>query len=660
MAITDANIKLMASQKLTDEDDGGGQMTATEVVDGNINNLFPDISRLDRTTGRVSLRKAFVLVDTEDQQTYYGAHMVLTNPAQDPLVNVCLFNTEDPFDERDGARDFLESYLVQGVKFFGWLWGNQMKGSRALTIFMPSTEDPPGVGDVIYIAENEGSASEFHQYVRITSVSSELKTFTIDASSFTRLIVTAEISEPLRETFHGGQISRNDNVVFSAMLYSTMVADAAKYYGVSRLADPVESGNIAISVESIFAQVVPSAQGESPVVDQSPGETGPVASSGAQISVPFTSFPFKDNAQLFFGTGIAHGTLTITAGSNTYTDDGGGILTQGTTEVGEVNYGAGVVTFTNLPTAYTSSGAMVATIGCPVARIRNSIMTQVDLNNRGYNWVKILNPPPVRGTLVVDYMAMGEWYRLRDNGAGVLIPDVDGTGTGTINYVTGSCILTCAALPDIGSGIMYSWGNPLEVKNISGQVPINIAEISHTLADKPVQPGSLYISWESGGVTVTAHDNGSGVISGAAAGTIDYATGEVVFKPSLLPAAGSEFVFDYARYAKVSGSVVAVTASGHAILTLPSVPVRPGSLNFDLAVNLAQVTHVYSFRDSGGGVSADGFKTQLAAVHHQYEGFTSFGGCSGTVDYITGVVDIDLTTITGLETYKIPKTEYAY
>jgi hypothetical protein len=208
---------------------------------------------------------------------------------------------------------------------------------------------------------------------------------------------------------------------------------------------------------------------------------------------------------------------------------------------------------------------------------------------------------------------------------------------------------------------MYAWGNPLEVKNISGTVDIDIAEVQHTMAEKPVQPGSLTISWESGGSTVTATDNGSGVITGSATGTIDYASGEIVFKPTLLPSSGTEFTYDYSKYAKVSGSVNVGNSSGHAIFTLPSVPVKPGSVRFDLAITVAGLVHTYSFRDNGaGGVSGSGFKTKLAAVHSEYEGRSTFGGCSGTIDYITGVVNIDLTAITGSETYKVPTTSYVH
>ncbi len=60
MAINKENIKLFASQRLTDEDDGGGRATGNVVADGQVNNLFRDISRIDRTVGDVSMRKVFL------------------------------------------------------------------------------------------------------------------------------------------------------------------------------------------------------------------------------------------------------------------------------------------------------------------------------------------------------------------------------------------------------------------------------------------------------------------------------------------------------------------------------------------------------------------------------------------------------------------------
>jgi hypothetical protein len=55
-----ADVKLLASQRLTDNPDGGGLMTSTEIVDGVVNNLWPDVSRVDRAYGVVNLRKLYL------------------------------------------------------------------------------------------------------------------------------------------------------------------------------------------------------------------------------------------------------------------------------------------------------------------------------------------------------------------------------------------------------------------------------------------------------------------------------------------------------------------------------------------------------------------------------------------------------------------------
>ncbi|WP_374981843.1 hypothetical protein PSGK_15330 [Pseudomonas solani] len=46
MAITTNDVKLLKSQRLADEDDGGGRATGQVVADAEINNLFPNTRRL--------------------------------------------------------------------------------------------------------------------------------------------------------------------------------------------------------------------------------------------------------------------------------------------------------------------------------------------------------------------------------------------------------------------------------------------------------------------------------------------------------------------------------------------------------------------------------------------------------------------------------------
>ena len=80
MAIHNSDVKLFASQRLTGEEDGGGWVTGNEVIDGNVNNLFQDISGIDRTVGEVAPHKAFIGISTDNSDTCLWSHLILTEP----------------------------------------------------------------------------------------------------------------------------------------------------------------------------------------------------------------------------------------------------------------------------------------------------------------------------------------------------------------------------------------------------------------------------------------------------------------------------------------------------------------------------------------------------------------------------------------------------
>lgn len=339
MPITVEDVKLMASQRLADTKDGGGQMTGNEVVDGNVNNLFPDISRLDRVYGRVSLRKAFVHIDTADNDTYNGAHVILSVPASDPNVSVCMFTTSNPHDVRTDAVDRLESYVTLGPRFQGWLWGDQPAGSRSLLVFQPVSAEPPDVGAVLCLFNAKGTANEYRQYVRVMKVEQSIQSFTT-TSTFSRRILTITIGDPLEITFTGGEISASDNAATS--IYTTIVSDAAKYYSVTTPTAPIRSGDVAIQVSSIYAQLVPTSQAETPMLGLTPGGVGPIKKSGNTSTVTFTT---RTWTVLNLGQAFVPKSLALTVGSTQYTDRGDGVLMQGSNQAGTIEYPLGKITF---------------------------------------------------------------------------------------------------------------------------------------------------------------------------------------------------------------------------------------------------------------------------------------------------------------------------
>jgi len=671
MPITTEDVKLRASQRLTDNDDGGGYMISTEIIDGAINNLFNDISRLDRTYGRVSLRKLFLHVDTEDTEMYSGAHMIISELAQDPNIQVALFRTEAESDTRLQARNRLESYVTLGPRFQGWLWGDQPAGSRSLLIFQPKGAEPPEIGAVLCLFNSKGSASEYRQYVRVMKVEAKEQTFTDGNGPFARTVLTVEIGDPLEVTFVGIEMTRFDTIPTS--IYNTIVSDAAKYYGVMHPTTAISPGDVTINVDSIYTQLVPTSQAETPMLGQTPGEVGPITQSGATTTVSFTT---RTWTTLNLGQAFVPGTLALTVGSTVYADAGNGVLMQGSNQAGTIEYPLGKITFSPGVT-----GAVSATFdpGAAMAVTPSTLMVPVFAASRGYNYVAILWPPPLPGTIMVDYMAEGKWYRLRDDGTGFLVPDIENTGTGRIDYTLGQVALTAAALPDVDTPILFRWGNPVETVRMQGAVTIEVDPVSHTLTGTPVAPGSLTITWPVGvSTTATAADNGSGVITGDASGWINYGTGQIEFTPTAVPVAGSDYTFNHDKYAPQTHT--ATTAS----FALPNAPIKPGSVALDVPVTIAGWTHTYKLRDNGSGaMSAPGFSATLSQARASLKDAQSYttetgpgeytsgtytggaedessfaldtneetvtliaGGISATVDYVTGQVVLDLSTAT--------------
>jgi len=625
----------MKSQRLADTDDGGGRMTGIEVVDGNVNNLFPDISRTDRVYGRVSLRKAFMGVFTDDDSIYYGAHVILTDPADDPLVHTCLFTTNDPVDFRVQAQDRIESYITQGPLFRGWLWNTQPEGSRTLSLFCSAEVGLPQVGDVWYLVENQGEGDEYSQYVRITDVDQETRSFFANGMNFSRRTLTLGIGDPLQHSFHGTAINKNDNLSPAAKVYEGQVADAAQYYGVMRLSSPISSGALVLPVDSIFTYLVPSAQSEAPVVDVQAGtDVAPVLDSGVTYSFTYY-FRVMAGVTLFLGFGIKTGSLSV-SGYYSWTDDGGGNLVRGDDIEGTVDYGTGEVTWADdLTVNRYQTWSISAEAATAIPRVSNTHATEVEINNRGYNWTASLRPIPAPGTLVADYMSQGKWYRLKDNGAGELVGEESGLGTGSIDYGTGAVIVTTGALPDVGSLIMYGWGTPTEYTERAGDLNIEIPGIEHTLPDS-VAPGTLTITWEAGGATRTTTDDSNGNLTGDGTGRVVYQSGQVYLRPGQVVDPGSQIHYAYDFFTQNQETVPFNESGDHTLdFTLPNGPIRPGTVEFRVEVSLVGTKILTVTDDGSGNLVSDTIRAH--SHRHRYEATLTSGS---TINYTTGEVHL--------------------
>ena len=629
MTILSSDIKLMASERLTDDADGGGQMSAVEIQDGVVNNLFPSISRLSRTYGRVALRKLYVAVRTANRDIYYGSHAIVTDAPDDPHVSVLMFSTGSYTDERTEARDRIESYVVKGPVSRYYPLGDQIQGQRTVRLYARTEAPLPEVGNVYLMSEedNVGNVLAEQQYVRVQDVSHEIQSFTDDKGDFQRRVITIEISDPLRRTYPGTDTpKRYSELNASATKFrDTTVADASKYYGIVPLDQPIAQGDMTIKCRTIYGQLVPSATAESPVADvQAGSDATNVVASGPAYSINVT----VADGSCSFGRAMTPGSISIYG----WTDDGKGALKDGGgVQKGEVDYAEGVITGLQINGPYI----LTATPATAIAEPAMTASEPITLANRGYNYIKTLYPTPQPGTLIIDYMAQGEWYRMRDDGTGQL---TDGFGgTATLDFATGTVIATLGALPDTDTAVIYTWATPEHYEQRTADPDIGTPYMALTVSAGEILPGSLTLTWEAGGVTKTATDNGTGDLQGDAEGRVIYGTGEIGFRPLVVPASGAILTVDYQRGATQIATFTSgeYTSDGNnAVFTLPGAPIRPGTANFAFSQDWARLvvrstvgfTQMYVSDKSG---------VQTVGVSDNGDGTLSNGG---TINYTTGEV----------------------
>ncbi|HLA33017.1 MAG TPA: hypothetical protein VJ047_18505 [Pseudomonas sp.] len=641
MTINSTDVKLLKSQRLTDEDDGGGRATGEAVIDGQVNNLFPDISRLDRTLGRINLRKAFAGVLTDNADAYLGAHAIVTERPADPRVNVLLFNSGSQTDERLDARNAIENYVVQATAAQWELLGNQLTGQRSITGVQREEHRIPEIGEVFRLVTATNS-----QYVRISNVESVVENFIYEYASgqyltLPRRRLVLGISAALLKDYPGGSVNPAGTTATSitglakAQVLSTQVADAARYYGVSPLADAVAQGDLTIKVESVYANLVPSNSKETPLIDQLGGYNRRQMLASGPARSPALTFALVVSGQSrsFLGTGALPGSTTLTISAGVYTDNGKGefYFVSGSNSFSKItiDYQTGELNAYRA-TTYTGSASVTYTPAAGATGVTVTGEILITLSNRGYAYTLALaEAKPRPGTLVISFLALGKWQELRDPGNG----ELTGEGSGTIAFGTGSVSFTLSALPDAGSAIIYSYiaQNDAEFTQRTGAGVAAKARVRYRLPHDGINPGSLSATYLVAGVTKTITDNGTGGLTGQAVGSITYATGELDMELTSTPDAGSAIQYSYQQGA-VSDTVLnpAPDGAGTVSGTIPGAPLQPGSVQASWSVVRKRAAP-----SVGTQTTYDSTYTVEKAARD--DGAGGWIGHVGTVDYSTGV-----------------------
>jgi hypothetical protein len=594
-AIQESDIVFVKSQVMDDVPEGGGAATGVIVPDGVMNNVFEDISDLDRAYGRFNLRKIFLAVRALNTDLYGGAKTVITRLPEDPAIGYTLFTTNDAFDTRAAAADAVEAYLYKGPLWAGALNENHIAGMRVISVIQRTGSVLPPIGKTLCLVEDEGLSGEKEQYVRVIDVDAVATTFTDDKGDFVAWIVSMTLSDALRFDFDGHTVNRYFTYSYTGKtrIRDTSVADATRYYGSQPLALAAEIGDLTVKATTIYNQLVPSAQTETPLVDQyMNGQVAPlIASRSSTLSYTVAGAVIAANGRFALDTGALPGTISVTVGSVVITDDGAGNAIRSGAIVGAWDYVTGQCAFNSSAPSASGTATVVYQPATAAAQQAHTRALEVTAENRRLNWIETLSPIPAPSSLTVAFRVLGNWYVLADNN-GILSGSDAGFGAGTLSFVTGIAAVTLGALPDVGSQILWTWGSPVHYTVRAGDTAIQIPSFEAGLG-YACRPGSVTLTWLQSTVEKTATVATNGAISGnGATGHFSHSTGLFWVRWATLPDANSqlEVEFDTGAASPTTEALVPALDDGEATITLTGAPVLEGSVTLVWSVERLKTT----------------------------------------------------------------------
>ncbi len=635
--INRSDLQIFASERLTDEDDGGGFPTAIALT-GKPNELFNPISNIARVNGSFELRLVYQGMQLANDEMLIGAFSAITQPSLDENVSYLMFPVDKFGASRADIVNRVEAHSVATIESRMTLMSIQTKNSKFVQAYQEVGEPLPVVGETFCIDQSGEKLETAMQFIKVESVESEYRTFTSPSGQkFSKTVVKITTTDKLLYDFYGIDYPVEGYANPSCKLKETQQVNAAQYYGVKPLKKAINKATKSLQVSSIFEQLVPTNKIEEPMVDRQIGMRNMLIASGKDgddgvATISMRSYiPANEAYTVYLPTAISAGSITLSA-SKVSIIERDGYLVQNGNKVANIDYQNGCIKF------YSTNRFYLYSISYRPATKHNQVShtAKIDINlaNQGTNYNLTLNPAPAVGSLMVSYRSQGRWYDLYADDLGKLGGTSDKHGSGNINHATATASISCGALPDLGSSILFAWATDVNVNNrCDSELQARYA----VKLDNPAYHKTLTLSWKDArNYKRTAQCDSKGIITGDCEGYYDRDTDTIYINLSYELKPQTQINLSYQGGNKISQELTYTRTLDGIINANLNKAVKPFSFSanysltdnkdvHDLVSNRSSITVVSGVVDDGQGNLLDSDDNKVL----------------GTIDYTTGTLQFN-------------------
>lgn len=161
-----------------------------------------------------------------------------------------------------------------------------------------------------------------------------------------------------------------------------------------------------------------------------------------------------------------------------------------------------------------------------------------------------------------------------------------------------------------------------------------------------LSPGSVVVTWNTGGMQYTLTDDGAGNLTGAGSGTVSYSNGLIFINPNPAPApSDGDYTIEYEDWqgtTKSSDTFSLNVSAGADTSYNPSTPMREGSV--DIRLNVQRIREKWVYLATSGKSDRIEYTAEEIAVADDGNGNLrreKDGPILGTVNYATGAITLN-------------------